>query len=346
VISILSSDILIADVITAVEGNSPITALINKYGLKPGGKRAIDEHQFQEFSAAVDGQPITLSPGGSSANMLTTLGKLFDKRLTITLIGVAGGGFSSQMIKGSLEEAGIRLLPENLPPAPVPKTAMSYVMVFPDGQRTIATYPGNARDILKPEMISEEAVKVSDIVLLQGSLWGKMGSTYADRLYQLGLKHRKELWLALPTHSMVGDNHVGLFKDIIPKASLVLGNEEELARVFRASASTALIDLQRLFSGNPERIGFITLAEKGAAIITHDEITYVPLHNDTPDRIINTLGAGDTAFAGFAYGYIKKMPHAKSAAIAMALASAKLGINGSRLSDPKLFLPLQSTGGL
>ncbi len=335
--SILSSDILIADVITAVEGNSHIAALIAKYDLKPGGKRAIDEHQFQEFSAAVEGQPITLSPGGSSANMLTTLGKLFDKKLSITLIGVAGGGFSSQMIKSSLEEAGIALIPQTLPPSPVPKTAMSYVMVYPDGQRTIATWAGNAREILRPEMITDAAVKASDIILLQGSLWGKMGAAYADRLYQLGLKHKKELWLALPTHSMVGGNHIDSFRDIIPHASLVLGNEEELARVFRASAAAALQDLQRLLG--PGQVGFITLAEKGAAIITSGEITYVPLHSDTPDRIVNTLGAGDAAFAGFAYGYIKKMPHAKSAAVAMALAAAKLTINGSRLPDPKDFLP-------
>ncbi len=337
--SILSSDILIADVITAVEGNTQIAELINKYDLKPGGKRAIDEHQFQEFSAAVDGQPITLSPGGSAANMLVTLGKLFDKQLDIALIGVAGSGFSSQMIKSSLDEAGIRLLPENFSPALSPKTAMSYVMVYPDGQRTIATYAGNARDILKPEAITESMVAVSDIVLLQGSLWGKMGDAYADRLYQLGLKHKKELWLALPTHSMLGDNHVQTFRDIIPQAALVLGNEEELARVFQVHSASALFDLQHLLGAG--QVGFITLAEKGAAIVTSDEITTIPLHSATPNRIVNTLGAGDAAFAGFAYGYLKKMPHAKSAGVAMALAAAKLAINGSRLPEPKLHLPLQ-----
>jgi sugar/nucleoside kinase (ribokinase family) len=338
VTSILSSDILIADVITAVDGNPQIAALINKYDLKPGGKRALDEHQFQEFSAAVDGQPITLSPGGSSANMLTTLGKLFDKHLSITLIGVAGAGFSSQMIKSSLEEAGVRLFPDSLPPKPVPKTALSYVMVFPDGQRTIATYPGNAREFLKPYIINENMVKANDIVLMQGSLWGKMGHAYADRLFTLAVQHKKELWLALPTHSMLGDNHIEQFKNVIPKAALVLGNEEELSRVFQASGCKALNSLQQSFSGNAQQVGFITLGEKGAAIITHDEITYVPLSN-TPDRIVNTLGAGDTAFAGFVYGYLKKLPHAQSAAIAMALASAKLGVNGSRLPDPKKFLP-------
>lgn len=336
--TILSSDILIADVIVATEGNPYVMELIARYDLKPGGKRQIDAHQFQEFSAAVEGRPITLSPGGSTANMLTTLGKLFDKKLNITLIGVAGGGMSSQMIKSSLDEAGIVLVPEHPPVSPVPQTAMSYVMVYPDGQRTIATYAGNARDILQPDMIGEAAVKASDIVLLQGSLWGKLGEGYADRLYRLALTHKKELWLALPTHSMLGDNHIETFHDIIPHAALVLGNEEEVARVFRTSSASALLDLQRML--DPKQVGFITLAEKGAAVITRDEVTYVPLHDGAPGSIVNTLGAGDAAFAGFAYGYLKKMPHVKSAAIGMALAAAKLHINGSRLPDPKKHLPM------
>jgi len=337
--SILSSDILIADVITNVEGNPLITALIDKYGLTPGGKRAIDEHQFQEFSAAVDGRPITLTPGGSSANMLTTLSKLFDNRLDIKLIGVSGGGFSSQMIKSSLEEAGIALLPDNLPAVPVPKTAMSYVMLFPDGQRTIATYPGNARDILKPEMIAEEAVQASDIILMQGSLWGKMGKAYADRLYRLGMQYKKELWLALPTHSMPGDSPMPPFTNIIAQASLVLGNEEELARVYHSTIAEALKKLQQAFAADRTQVGFITLGEKGAAVVTREEIVFVPLSEKRATRIVNTLGAGDAAFAGFAYGYLKKMPYMESAEIAMALASAKLGVNGSRLPDPKKFLP-------
>jgi sugar/nucleoside kinase (ribokinase family) len=338
VTAILSSDILIADVIVELKDNLQLAALIKKYGLKPGGKRAIDAQQFNEFSAAVAGQPITLTPGGSSANMLTTLNRLFDNALDIKLIGVAGEGFSSRMIRTSLESAGISLLPADLPPSPVPKTAMSYVILFPDGQRTIATYPGNAREILQPEMITDALVVATDIVLLQGSLWGKMGDAYADRLVALTLKYKKELWLALPTHSMVGDNHVEQFKKVIPEATLVMGNEEELGRVYNVRVADALKKLQHTFARNTHHIGFITLGEKGAAIVTHDDVTYVPLYEAKSPQIVNTLGAGDTAFAGFAYGYLKKIPNLTSAQIAMVLASAKLGVNGSRLPDPKQIL--------
>jgi len=48
---------------------------------------------------------------------------------------------------------------------------------------------------------------------------------------------------------------------------------------------------------------------------------YVPLHNDRPAHR-QTLGAGDTAFAVSPTANLEKLPHAKSAAIAMALASA------------------------
>ena len=48
--------------------------------------------------------------------------------------------------------------------------------------------------------------------------------------------------------------------------------------------------------------------------------------------------AGDTAFAGFAAGYLKKLPPETCAKIAVALAGEKLKVDGARLADPKAAL--------
>lgn len=333
---ILSSDILIADVIVDLEGNRELQALAGQYGLKPGSKTAISEAQFKAF-AAVAGEPIAVAPGGSSANVLVTLNKLCDLRLAIHFIGVAGNDAPGLMIRRSLEEAHIRLAPETLPPGVVARAATSYVLRLPDGNRIIATYPGNAGDILSPAMITEAAVQASDILFLQGSLWRKMGEAYAGRLLELAKRHRKEIWFALPTYAGLSGEQAELFRRLLADANLVFGNAEELATVFAAPPETALHQLQEILR-KKGALAFITRAEQGAAVVSPSVIEYIPLAPAQPERIVGTLGAGDTAFAGFAFGRLRGFPAKDCAEIAMALAAEKLKVQSSRLADPKASL--------
>jgi len=328
---ILSSDILIADVITRLDGNRKLQELVEKYDLKPGGKTAINLAQFDEFSRAVAGFPVTITPGGSSANTLVTLKKLMDSAVDVDFLGVVDHDISGTMIKDSLDEVGITLHPWPSPPA---QTATSYVILLKDGQRTIATYPGNARDVLMPEMITETLVERADIIFLQGSLWTKMGASYADRMLDLALRMHKQIWLALPTYSLPSGEHTDIFRDAIACAQLVLGNEEELARIYHTAPEAALAQLQSTLK---EQVGFITRGDKGAALVSRQGIErFAP--PPLAHAVVNTLGAGDTAFAGFMAGTLKKFPPQKSAELAIALASAKLKVNHARLADPKAAL--------
>jgi len=337
-IRILSGDILIADVIVSLEGNPSLAALVEKYHLKPGGKEALDDTRLAEFSAAAKGHGVTVTPGGSSANMLATLGKLMGKDVEVRFLGVAGEGLYSGMIRDSLEEAGIALLPEHLPGG---QAAVSFVMVGEGGQCTIATHPGNARDLLKLSVISEDRVRECDVLLVQGSLWHKFERGFPDRMIELCRKHAKELWLTLPTQTKFSEDDARRFQQLIPHASLVLGNESELVRVYGAAFQAALVKLQMALGkpspkeGKGKRaVGFITSGKTGAAIVTGDGIEYVaPMPIEARD-IVNTLGAGDTSFAGFAAGYLRGLPTMACAQIAMALAEEKLRINNPRLAAP------------
>lgn len=333
---ILSSDLLIADVITSYAGNDMLQALVKKYGMQPGGKIALDKAQFEAFSAALIGFPVTIVPGGSSANMLVTLRKLLGGAVSVDFIGVAGEGLSSLMIRASLDEVHIRLHPEHLPATINPKTAMSYVVVLPDGQRTIATYPGNAGEILTPDMVTRELVAKCDVVHVLGSLWAKISPAFADTLVDSCFTQKKKLWLSLPTH---GVNYMGKpdITALIHRADLLLGNEEELSRTF---GNDALQTLQYIFAvNNKNQRGFITRGSKGAAVISAQEILPVAPGVVAANDIKNTLGAGDTAFAGFVAGYIQSLPDRLSGEIAATLAAAKLKVNAARLADPKSALP-------
>jgi sugar/nucleoside kinase (ribokinase family) len=344
---ILTSDLLIADIIAPVEGHPALLALVEKYALQPGSKVTLDDEQLKEFMNVFRDVPHVMAAGGSSANMLTTLAKLMPKEIEVRFIGVAGESKYSDIVRDSLHEAGIVLLPEHIPTYDIrAMPGLSYVLVFPDGQCTIATHPGNARDILKPAVVAEHTVKNCEVLLVQGSVWHKFHDEYADRLYHLCQKHKRHLWLTLPTQKELNLRESEKMAEVLPHASLVLGNEAELSRLFKKPLTEAMSSLQKILRGSArlsgangsEPLGFITLGDKGAAVIRTDDIEYIAPVDMASDQIANTIGAGDTAYAGFAAGYLKGLSDTTAAGIAMTLASAKLRTNGPRLADPLVTL--------
>ncbi len=354
---ILTSDLLIADIIASLETeeggvkhtNEALKALVEKYDLKPGSKIAIDEAQFDEFSHAIEGQAVSIQPGGSSFNTITTLNKLLGKTLEAQFIGAAAEGMYSRIIKRALDSAGISLVPESFEEGQRPQAAVSFVILFPNGERTIATYPGNAKDVLKPEMITDDMVENTDILLVQGSLWRKFDWDFADKLLELRWKHNKELWMTLPTNATFGENNAEHFQWALTSADVILSNDDELARIYKTDKETALRRMQQElehhkvleWEGKPQRrkpVAFVTRGKEPAAIITaHEPIKYVPTVIKQ-EEIVNTLGAGDTSFAGFLAGHISGLELEQSAHLAMVLAGEKLKVNGPRIDDPRAAL--------
>jgi sugar/nucleoside kinase (ribokinase family) len=343
---ILSGDILIADVIAPLDGNRQLWHLVEKYHMAPGDKQSLDETQLTEFSTALKGVSCTVTPGGSSANMLTTLSKLLGREeVEVRFLGMPGNGAYSDTIRESMLESGISLVPERFPLClSNMEPAVSYVFTYPDGQCTIATYSGNAREVLKPAMIAEHLVKNSEVVLVQGSLWHKFHPEFSDRLLKLCEKHHRRLWLTLPTQPNLSVEEKEKFMSALRSASLVFGNQAELQRMYGLPLDQSLQHLQKTLRDHERAadeshvIAFITFGKDGAAVVGAHSIEQVAPMRVDDGEILNTLGAGDTAYAGFAAGYLKKLPDMVSAQLAMTLAAEKLRFNGPRLPDPKTTL--------
>lgn len=340
---ILTSDILTADLIAPLRDNPRLAELAGEYGLPRDGKKAINRRQLEILLSVVAATP---QPGGSSANVMTGLSRLLGGDVKITFLGVAGEPYRD-LIRRSLEEAGVTLLapPETIPP----EAAISVILIAADHSRAVATYPGNAGEMLDASLVTDALLERQDAVFLQGSLWERFDDGFVNALAEGARRHGKELWLALPTHAKFGAENTALFKSIIPQATLVLANIAELARVTGVIGehvredgiggnriTEALERLKRSFH-SPSQIGFITLGEDGAYLVTKDAVRPVsppPAHGHR----LYTLGAGDTAFAGFLAGYLKSLPPETAAGIGMALAGEKLKINAPRLPDPKAAL--------
>lgn len=406
-VNILASDILIADFIASVdEKNGNLGRLAYEFDLHPGVKKQLDSKAHQQLfqdaighrplkivSGGLEGilqdedepqssweKPVSVVPGGSSANTLVTLNKLLSNNANIDFLGVVGDdkgddqiSQANRMIKKSLTEANIKLLPYDVPPGVMPETALSYVLTYQSGKRAIGTYRGNAKDILTPQQITDEVMKRNDVAFMQGSLWGKLDETLpvynghapdealgvADKILKLRGKHRKELWFALPTQAKFGNSHVTHeerakhYRECIRSSNVILGNGEEFGTVYETGANeqATLGALQEVLAerhleqeaaagrwdqGKTVQKAFFTRGDKGAAVVTAAGITYIK--PTKVDVIVNDLGCGDTAFAGFLYGHVKGLDPVLSGKIGMLLAGEKLRVNGPRLADPQASL--------
>src|SRR6202171_2362426 len=131
--------------------------------MRKGTMQLIDEAQASRIYDAM-GPAVEVS-GGSAAN---------------TIVGVAGLGARAAFIGKVKDDELGRVFAHDIraagvsfatPPASAgPSTARCYVLVTPDGERTMNTYLGAAQD-LHPRDIDEEVVASAAITYLEGYLW-------------------------------------------------------------------------------------------------------------------------------------------------------------------------------
>ena len=132
-------------------------------GMHKGTMALIDEARAQAIYDAMG--PAVESSGGSAAN---------------TIVGVASfGGRAAFVGKVKDDELGRAFAHDiraarvafNTPPASDgPSTARCYIMVTPDGERTMNTYLGAAQN-LHPNDLDAEMIAASAVVYLEGYLW-------------------------------------------------------------------------------------------------------------------------------------------------------------------------------
>src|ERR1700688_2894279 len=134
-----------------------------KHGMNKGGMMLIDEPRAEAIYASMG--PAIESSGGSGANTIAGVasfgaraafvGKVKDDKLGKAFthdIRATGVAFTTPAAKDG------------------PSTACCYVLVTPDGERTMNTYLGAAQN-LSPSDIDADLVAASAILYLEGYLW-------------------------------------------------------------------------------------------------------------------------------------------------------------------------------
>jgi adenosine kinase len=164
----------IVDVIARAEDD-----FLVKHGMNKGTMALIDEPRAEAIYASM-GPAIEIS-GGSGANTIAGVAS-FGARAAF--IGKVKDDELGRAFAHDIRAAGVAF--DTPPASDGPSTARCYVLVTPDGERTMNTYLGAAQD-LHPNDVDPDVVTGAAITYLEGYLWDP---PHAKEAFRKAAKHR------------------------------------------------------------------------------------------------------------------------------------------------------------
>ena len=276
----------IVDVICKVDDN-----FISKNNLtKSTMKLIFEESEFQNLLKNLKIEK-TVS-GGSVANSIVGLSQLGNQ---VGFIGKVSddelGGKYEEGLKKENVEYIYNKKKEELP------TGTCLILVTPDSERTMCTFLGTAGKINEND-VSLEAIKKSEIILLEGYLWDEGDPKKA---FEKAIQNANKVAMSLSDQFCV-DRHKPHFLQLVKnKLDITFANEQEITSLIDAKNFDEVVT----FSKSLGKIIIITRGEKGAVAIKDDEVVECGIKENL--KIVDLTGAGDLFAGGFLHGHVNNM---------------------------------------
>jgi sugar/nucleoside kinase (ribokinase family) len=303
----------IVDVIARTEED-----FLLKQGMHKGAMALIDEARAQAIYAAMG--PAIETSGGSAANTIVGLASLGSRS---AFIGKVKDDELGRTFAHDIRAAGATFTTS--PAAEGPSTACCYVLVTPDGERTMNTYLGAAQD-LHPADIDADLVAASAVTYLEGYLWDPKNAKDAF-VKAAKIAHESERSVALSlSDAFCVDRWRAEFLQLMRSKTvdLIFANEAELRSLYEtADFDTALTALRADVS-----TAVVTRSEKGCVVVSPDGIAAVSAF--PVERVVDTTGAGDLFAAGFLSGLARGADDRNCGRLGALAAAEVIGHLGAR----------------
>jgi adenosine kinase len=284
---------------------------IAEHHLVKGAMSLIAEDPAEALYAAM-GETVTVS-GGSAAN---------------TIIGAAGLGCSGAFIgkvktdalgglfRDDIRAAGVDFLTP--PDADGPATARCFVLVTPDGHRTMNTFLGACQNLTEAD-VDAGIVAASAVTYLEGYLWDPPAAKAAFvKAATIARAAGRRVALSLSDPFCVGryrGEFLGLVRDKM--VDILFANEAELKSLYEEEDFDAAIAQL----GREGILGAVTRSEKGCVVVSEGAMITAPA---APiQALVDTTGAGDLFAAGFIAGLVRERDLSTCARLG-ALAAAEI----------------------
>ena len=286
-----------------------------------GAMTLIDEPRAEAIYEAM-GPAVEIS-GGSAANTIVGAAS-FGARAAF--VGKVKDDVLGRVFAHDIRAAGVSF---DTPPASVgPSTARCYIIVTPDGERTLNTYLGAAQD-LHPNDIDEKMVASAAITYLEGYLWDPQHAKDAF-MKAADIAHGAGRLVALTlSDAFCVERHRADFLDLIAnRIDIVFANEGELLALFETDDFEAALGKLSAMA----EIAAVTLGGQGSVAIRDGQRVACPAAHI--ERVVDTTGAGDLYAAGFLYGLTRDLPLTECARIGGLAAAEVISHFGARPEVP------------
>ena len=276
----------IVDVICKVEDD-----FLEKNNLtKSTMKLIFDDKEFKNLLSSLKIEK-TVS-GGSVANSIVGLSQLDND---VGFIGKVSDDELGGKYEEGLKQENVKYFyskkKEELP------TGTCLILVTPDSERTMCTFLGTAGKINEND-VSADAIKQSEIILLEGYLWDEGDPKKA---FEKAIQNANKVAMSLSDQFCV-DRHKPHFLDLVKnKLDITFANEQEIMSLIDAKSFDEVIN----FSKSLGKTIVLTRGEKGAVAIEKDEVVECGIRQDL--KIVDLTGAGDLFAAGFLHGHVNNM---------------------------------------
>ena len=276
----------IVDVICKVEDD-----FITKNNLtKSTMKLIFDDSEFKDLLSNLKIEK-TVS-GGSVANSIVGLSQLGNE---VGFIGKVNDDDLGGKYEDGLKQENVKYFyskkKEELP------TGTCLILVTPDSERTMCTFLGTAGKINEND-VSKDAIKQSEIILLEGYLWDE---GEPKKAFEKAIQNANKVAMSLSDQFCV-DRHKPHFLELVKnKLDITFANEQEIMSLIDAKSFDEVIN----FSKSLGKIIVLTRGEKGAVAINGDEVVECGIKEGL--KIVDLTGAGDLFAGGFLHGHVNNM---------------------------------------
>jgi adenosine kinase len=297
-------------------------AFLVAQGMHKGTMALIDEARAQAIYDAMG--PAVESSGGSAANTIVGAASLGAR---VAFVGKVKDDELGHAFMHDIRAAQVAYA---TPPASDgPSTARCYIVVTPDGERTMNTYLGAAQD-LHPADIDEKAVADTAITYLEGYLWDPPHAKEAFvKAADIAHKAGRRVALTLSDAFCVDryrDEFVRLIRD--KTVDIVFANERELHSLYQTADFDSALEAVR----GDASLAVVTRSEKGCVVVqgaTTERVEAAPIA-----RVVDATGAGDLFAAGFLVGHSRGKDLRTSARLGALAAAEVIQHVGARPATP------------
>ncbi len=262
---------------------------IVRTGVPKGSMQLLEEPQAEALYAQMG--PSTQMSGGSAANTIACMAAMGS---ACGFIGRVRNDALGQVFAHDIRALGVDFPTEAATTGPT--TGRCYILITPDGERTMMTYLGIAQYLSAEDLQSEQLAR-SDVFYIEGYMWSKPETK--DAIVQaIQISHRAGNRTALTLSdtfcvNMYRDEFNGLIDNHI---DILFANEHEILALTQAATFDEALALMR---GRCD-IAVLTRSEKGAVILAGDQVHIIDAQPIA--KVIDATGAGDAFAAGFLHG--------------------------------------------